>query len=208
MLKVKTILNNDFDELCFKLANEVISDDYKPDVVIGIKNGGAIIAKEVLKYLNITCKPKYYELTVQHRCTKRFEKIHIDKLFGLIPKSILNAMRIGQISFYEFLYVHFNYIRKYYIEENLNKDLQFYLHQGGRKILIIDDAIDSGQTMNRANIYISWFGLPMPGHKPNQIKFAVATTTYKDPLIKPHYSLYKRTILRLPWAFDVHKGRT
>lgn len=202
MLKVKTILNNDFNELCFNLANEVISDEYEPDVVIGIKNGGAIIAKEVLKYLNITCKPKYYELTVQHNCTKVFEKVHIDKLFKLIPKTILDLIRITQVSFYEFLYNHFNYIRKYYVDENLDKDLQLYLQQGGRKILIIDDAIDSGHTMNNANTYISWFGLPMPKHKPNQIKFAVATTTYKDPIIKPHYQLYDRTIIRFPWAFD------
>lgn len=202
MLKVKTILNNEFDDLCFDLANEIISDGYKPDIVIGIKNGGSIIAKNVLKYLNITCKPKYYELVVQHNCTKVFEKVHIDRIFRLIPNPILNAIRICQIGIYEFLYNRFGYIRKYYVEQNLDKELQFYLHQGGRKILIIDDAIDSGHTMNNARGYVDWFSLPMPGHEQNILKCAVATITYKNPIIKPNYSLYNRTILRFPWAFD------
>lgn len=207
MLKVKDCLNKDFDDLCFDLANEIIIDGYEPDVVIGVKNGGSIIAKEVLKYLNIVHKAKYYELTVQHNCTRKFEKIHIDKIFRLMPKPILNLMRVCQIYFYECLYEQFGYTRKYYVEENLDKDLQKYLHQGGKKILIIDDAIDSGHTMNHARIYVDWFSIPMPKHKQNILKLAVANITYKNPIIKPNYSLYNRTIIRYPWAFD-NKGRT
>ena len=206
MLKVKNCLNKDFDDLCFDLANEIIMDGYEPDVVIGIKNGGAIIAKEVLKYLNVVHKAKYYELTVQHKCTKKFEKIHIDKIFRLMPKSILDLMRMSQMYIYEYLYEHFGYIRKYYVEQNLDKDLQKYLHQGDKKILIIDDAIDSGHTMNHARTYIDWLAISIPGHKQNTLKFAVANTTYKHPIIKPNYSLYDRTIIRYPWSFD-NKGR-
>lgn len=206
MLKVKNCLNKDFDDLCFDLANEIIIDGYEPDVVIGIKNGGAIIAKEVLKYLNVVHKAKYYELTVQHKCTKKFEKIHIDKIFRLMPKSILDLMRTSQIYIYEYLYEHFGYIRKYYVEQNLDKDLQKYLHQGDKKILIIDDAIDSGHTMNNARTYIDWLAISMPGCKQNILKLAVANVTYKNPIIRPNYSLYNRTIIRYPWSFD-NKGR-
>lgn len=201
-MKVKTIIDKDFDDLCFNLANEIISDGYEPDVVIGIKNGGAIVTKKVFEYLSIVNKPKYYELTIQHDCTKTCEKIHIKNILKFFPIFILNFIRVTQLTFYEFLYNKFNYIRKYSVEQNLDKDLQFYLSQGGKKILIIDDAIDSGYTMNNATKYIDWLSIPMPGCNQNIIKIAVATTTYKNPIIRPNYSLYNRTIIRFPWAFD------
>lgn len=201
-MKVKTIVGKDFDDLCFDLACKIIEDDYKPDVVIGIKNGGSIIAKKVLNYLDITCKPKYYELTIQHNCTKTFEKIHIGNILRYLPIFSLDAIRIMQMNFYEFLYDHFNYNRKYYVEKNLDKDLKSYLMHGNKKILIIDDTIDSGNTMDEAKVYVDWFGLPMPGYIRNEIRICTATTTYKHPKVKPDYSLYNRTIIRWPWAFD------
>lgn len=204
-MKVKTFIKKEFDDLCFNLANEVIVDGYKPDLIIGIKNGGAIISNKVFNYINITCHPIYTEVSIRHKSSNTYQKIKLDKLFKLLPNCFLNLLRIYQILFYEKLFNWFNYHRKYDVEINFDLDLKGFLFEGNKKILIIDDAIDSGYTMSFIRNYIKCQCIPFPKHKENEIRYCVATTTYKNPIIKPHYSLFERTICRFPWALDIKK---
>lgn len=202
-MKVKTFLNKDFDDLCFDLASKIISDRYEPNIVIGIENGGDVIARKVFEYLSIGKKIKYYSVSTRHKSTNTFEKIHIDRIFKLIPNIILDIIRILHISIYEKLFYWFNYIRDYDINYNIDKELIKEMQHGGNNILIIDDTIDSGKTMEYTLSNFSIKGLSRPKCKENNIKTAVVTVTYKHPLVKPNYQLYNRVIIRFPWAFDV-----
>ena len=68
------------------------------------------------------------------------------------------------------------------------------------KILVIDDAIDSGDTL---------FAIAKTLRKTNEkaiVRIAVMTETTSNPRIRADYSLYKnKTLIRFPWATDYKK---
>lgn len=202
-MKIKTIVGKKFDELCFELASNIIDSNYNPDIVIGIKNGGDVVGKKVFKYLKMSnSRLKYFSISTRHKSTNNFEKINLGKFLQYIPNFLLNIIRIVQIITYEKLFDWFKFKRKYDIDYNIDKELIHLMHLGNKKILIIDDAIDSGLTMQYTLSNIKIKGLPRPRKKSNEIKIAVATVTYSNPIIKPDYQLYNKTIIRFPWALD------
>ena len=69
------------------------------------------------------------------------------------------------------------------------------------EILVIDDAIDSGdtlaaivKTLRQTNPYVS-------------VSIAVITETTRRPRIRANYTLYRnRTLIRFPWSNDYKKN--
>lgn len=76
-------------------------------------------------------------------------------------------------------------------------DIDVSAFEGTKSILVVDDAVDSGATLQAVlNSLASLPGRP-------QIKSAVITTTTRHPLVNPDYTLYNnRTLIRFPWSKD------
>ena len=79
-------------------------------------------------------------------------------------------------------------------------ELDAFLKSGGRKILLTDDAIDSGATMMWVkNQFIEQY-------KDLEIKVAVITVTTPHPLVDADYALYRdRVLVRFPWSNDTKR---
>ena len=200
-MKVLNFVNEEkFNNLCFELFNSMLYDNYTPDIIIGCKNGGSIVAQKIYDYFKIINHNCIYDnVEVRHKSTNSFEKIKIDRIFKYTPKFILNILRVVHIILYEFLYNHFNHLREYTSYFNLSDDTISFIKEGNKKILVVDDAIDSGETMYIIREYLKTL------NDNNDIKYCVCTTTYKNPIIVPNYTVYNRIILRFPWAFDAYK---
>ena len=65
-----------------------------------------------------------------------------------------------------------------------------------KKILIIDDAIDTGKTMF---IVENSLRKLLPN---TQIKTAVISWTIENSIVKPDYYLFKNCLVRFPWSKD------
>lgn len=66
-----------------------------------------------------------------------------------------------------------------------------------KRVLIVDDAVDSGTTLSSVIASIN----KLEGER--MIKSAVITITTSDPKIMPEYSLFNNeTLIRFPWAKD------
>lgn len=78
----------------------------------------------------------------------------------------------------------------------LSKSVREVVSKAGR-ILIVDDAVDSGATLLRV-------AETLRSASPEaQIASAVITVTTRNPAIKPDYTLYNdRTLIRFPWSAD------
>ena len=69
-----------------------------------------------------------------------------------------------------------------------------------KKILIIDDAIDSGDTLSAI---VETLKKTNPKAK---VATAVLTETTKNPAIRADYTLYRnQTLIRFPWSNDYRK---
>ena len=68
----------------------------------------------------------------------------------------------------------------------------------GRKVLIVDDAVDSGATM------LAVAEALREANPEAEIRTAAITVTTPKPLITPDYSMYK-DLIRFPWSMDAKK---
>ena len=68
------------------------------------------------------------------------------------------------------------------------------------RILIIDDATDSGDTLSAVHLFIEQ---KFPA---SDIRFGVLTQTRRHMSKVPDYSLFKSVLIRFPWSNDFHAG--
>jgi hypoxanthine phosphoribosyltransferase len=193
-MKVITLINKNFVSACKDLADKVNNSFFLPDVVIGIPTGGSYIGKIILKELNN--KDIFYaEIKIQRNSTKRKEIKIVRYILKRIPRFLTNWIRMLES---EALLIK-SKVRKSQKIEHIEFDnkTDYILKQGNKNILLVDDAIDSGTTLNIIYSYIET-------HYPaNKIKIAVITVTNNKPLIDADYYLYhNRVLIRFPWSND------
>jgi hypoxanthine phosphoribosyltransferase len=65
------------------------------------------------------------------------------------------------------------------------------------RVLVTDDAVDSGATL--ATVLRHIHAVCPPGV---EVRSAVITQTLEQPMIKPNYALFHNVLCRFPWSFD------
>lgn len=191
---VKTLNNTGLREAATSL-NMIVFKDFIPDIIIGIRSGGYVVAEIMAQ--EARHKPILLAISRQRDSTRKKNKVKgLKNILRLLPYPVTDRLRLwehkrlngkppaGQKPFTpdagelavlrEALAVHEN-----------------------RKILVVDDAVDSGETMKSV--------LEMIGMETNSaciIKSAAVTVTTDSPLIQPDYTLYRHVLCRFPWSFD------
>jgi hypoxanthine-guanine phosphoribosyltransferase len=136
---------------------------------------------------------KYFEIKLQRDSTKVKEKINLKKFLMYMPKSVLNIMRLTEGILFELLT---SFITKKRIGKLNLTNQQIDIIKNTINILLIDDSIDSGQTIKTIKEKI------VELNPRSNIKIAVITMLYKKQSISPDYLLYHRTSIRFPWSMD------
>ncbi len=190
-MKVINLLGNDFNNACHSLYLKVYND-YHPDLIVGILTGGGYIGREIMKSFNKNTT--YTEVKLQRGSTKAKEASHIKLLLKSLPECILNLLRIAEV---ELLELKAKFVKpNRYGTIRFSENIERILREKNKKILLIDDCIDTGYTLDVIKKYIE---NNYPG---NEIKIAVMTTAHRHPIIEADYQLYKRVLIRFPWAYD------
>lgn len=198
-MKVLTISNDLLYELSVELSKKIKINEFSPDILIGIATGGIYISRTVHKVLlNNNWQGKYYEIELSRESTEVKKKLKIKILLTKLSYFILNQLRKVEM----FISEHFK-TEKYdsvkedrvILPDNLINDIR-----NNNSILLVDDAIDTGSTILAIKNIIKKFNPSI------DIKVAVLTVTHKKPYIEPDYTLYRRVLLRCPWAEDYKGG--
>jgi len=186
-MKVINLTNEDIKRTCETL---ILQFDCPFDLVVGIAEGGRLIAETIAQKLNLPLL-----LVVRQRGLTP-HKSKAKKILKHIPVKILNLIRIAENRWYEMLMK----IRKK--EKKLNEiriissDLSFFENPQIKNILLVDDAIDSGATIRDTEKFLK------TKNKNWRIKVAVITQTFVQPLRKADYQIYNRILVRFPWSND------
>jgi len=188
------LFGNDFDNACKELRI-LVEKTYHPDMIVGIATGGAV----VLSKMGYENDIKTLVIKKQRPFTRTKEKYKFHSWLPYLPEKINNLLRMIELGFNEY---QFN---KSTIK-NKNSDKVVILSGNidelyeSKKILIVDDSVDSGSTLKSCMEYIC---TKVP--ETAEIRTASINVTFKYPEITPTYSLYNRTIVRYPWANDVRR---
>ena len=195
-MKVKTLYTEDFNKECLLLGHDIFAD-YDPDVIIGVLNGGGYVGRQIVQV-----SPKettYVEVKIQRDGTTKKEKCLIHRILQSLPYGVLNILRILESIVLEYKSKKNNTKRKGTIK--LPDNVVSFLSDGeNKKVLLVDDAIDSGATLLLIKQYL------MSKFENIDVKIAVITITTKQPLVvADYYRYHNRTLIRFPWSNDIKK---
>lgn len=181
-MKVVTLNSIALKEHCRRLQN--LCSGFNPELIIGIATGGAIVADNMFSDLP--------HVTIKSCRPSTRTKEHLNIIFSIIkyfPIKLKDYLRIREAR-------RLTHKKPLSTTPSLSGDTIETLKKYSR-ILIIDDAVDSGATMSSVQDYVSAI-------TPNAvIKTAAITVTTNAPILTPDYSLYNQGILlRFPWSKD------
>jgi len=189
---VITLDDHLFASECSRLAKS-IEERFPPDLIIGIPTGGDLMAKNI-RSQNFFEGIPYTTALLQRTSSQIKKKSKISLILKKLPRPLTNTLRRIESTAREFKF------------EKTSKSIApripivspdaLKLINDSHKILILDDAIDSGATM--AGVV----ALVKNANPKAQLYTAVLTTTFKSPLIKADLSVYHATLLRFPWSED------
>ncbi len=197
-MRVITLRQKEFEQACFRLAKDVALQ-YSPDVIIGILTGGAYLGRIIYDVLNDDGEKKYVEVAA-HRPGHRVRGSgFVKSLFSVLPQCALDGMRILESKILEWR-SRGKTPGQRQVKVEMPTGVQKKLLGGGCRVLIVDDAIDSGATMASVKDYIE---REYPG---NPVKTAVITVTTASPAVEADFSLYRdRVLVRFPWSNDMKR---
>ncbi len=168
------------EKYSIQLADLIINEGFKPDHILFIERAGLLIGDIVANYLR--CE-------MSGIATKRSGngvKAGIKNILRYLPRFITHFLRRAEI--------HSN-IHEVKSERKIVID--YPLPCKKKKILLIDDAIDTGNSIKAVIDY-----LINKGYSREQIKIAVITTTGKEVKYKADFSLFNQVICAFPWSYD------
>lgn len=182
---------SNFKSACAELAR-LVSSDFEPDLFIGIPKGGQFTLEAMLEQLQPDYSHTVLMISLSRPGTRLKEQLNLKRLvLRFLPLKVLNVLRQVEALF---LYAR-DSVKPTYREVRFS-DEQAKTIQAARRILIVDDAIDSGATIEAVVSRIKEV------HSEVDVRVAVITKTRRRPRISPEFYLYERTLIRFPWSLD------
>lgn len=185
-MTVITVDNKEFGELCRKLMTEVADSGYKPDEVVAVERAGVFVAKamNVGEFYTVKCSREGSET----------KKGRLGRILRFLPAFVNTMLRKLEYSLLQWRDKTVDYQPR---KVEMQPELKEILKKGNRKVLIVDDAVDSGRSLKSVVEELSKYG------NGTEIRTAAITVTRPHPVCTPDYALYRdQTLIRFPWAAD------
>lgn len=178
---VVTLNHEKFNQACIELRNKVEQSGYIPDVIVAIPRAG----KWMTDAAWTDCDVSSVSLI---RKPKGNLKRHVGMFIKHLPLALRDRLRIWEA--------------KRLVKRNKHMSATIIelpiLHNTVKRILLVDDAVDSGATLNAVT---EEFNRQYPEI---EVRSAVITITSEDPMLLPDYYLFNNlTLIRSPWSIDM-----
>ena len=183
-MRVLTLNNIDFNNHCHKL--QALASSYCPDLIVSIASGGDFVAQNIfdnVTHISVECR----RLSTDGKQNSSL----IRKITKLLPRCVNNVLRIVEAKMLA--------MRKPVVRDIALTDAQQSAVAEAERVLVVDDAVDSGATLLAVVNAIK----KVDARK--DVRAAVITVTTRNPLIVPDFSIYNnQTLIRFPWSIDAN----
>ena len=186
-------------EACSHLSCRVKAGGYTPSLLIGIQHGGAEVARRMR---NDFPEAAYCEVRLSRPGTEQKSNGLAHRLLQHLPLWMCNTLRIVESRVNEWRSkgkdpVRIGTIRLPQDITSTLSDPSNSSNPSNPSILLIDDAIDTGATIQQARLQL------LKQFPDITIRVAVITVTIPHPLCDADFCLYhNRTLCRFPWSND------
>lgn len=171
------------DAACRRLETQVTAT-YTPDLILGIRHGGAEVSGRMFPAV------QHAEVSMHRPTTAGKRRLLSGRMLRSLPYAWLDRLRI-----WEARWLSRRAPRPY--PAGVTPAEVPPLPAACRRILVVDDAVDSGRTLE---VVLRWIATCCPEA---EVRSAVLTVTTQHPLSMPDYYLYyPDTLIRFPWSLD------
>ena len=183
-------------QACTQLSHRVKAGGCSPSLLIGIQHGGAEVARRMREDFP---EADYCEVRLSRPDTKQKSEGFTHRLLQSLPLWLCNVLRIVESRVREWRSkgkkpVRLGEIR---LPDDIASTLNPSLPSLPPLVLLIDDAIDTGATIEQARKQLLE---QFPGI---ELRVAVITVTTRHPACDADFCLYhNRTLCRFPWSND------
>ncbi|MCM1077579.1 MAG: hypothetical protein NC411_09500 [Bacteroides sp.] len=183
-MEVITLDDKAFAASCRELAREVAMSGFRPQLIVGIRTGGEYVAREMLPLF-----PGARLALVELHRPSTPHKSALRRLMAALPLGLLDRLRIVESRVLSLL------PRRRIPRVLLPPEILSLLPM---RVLVVDDAVDSGVTMLAIVRSLRECGAG------DAVLTAAVTVTTPRPAIVPDFALYRnRTLIRFPWSMDM-----
>jgi uncharacterized protein len=194
-LPTRTFGQAAFDAACTELTR-MVGRDYAPALLVGVRTGGFVVATTMARVASLPVMP----LTCRRPTTFFKSSIPgLKSLLAALPEPLLDALRRAE---HRVAAGHRREARATLVDLAEAAAIGDRLRnlQPGARVLVVDDAVDSGVTL--ATVLQKLRAICPPGVV---VRTAVITVTMEDPIVIPDYALYRGVLCRFPWSFDARR---
>lgn len=196
-MRVLTLHKKAFEEHAGRLASMVMAglSDGGPDAIVGVRRGGAIVCDAFCRHFPPAACALRTDVSLQRPSTKN-KNGAVRKILRHLPFPVLDLMRMAEARLLAWRHRHraSSPVPEVVLPEELRRVLQ---NAKSPQILIIDDAIDSGDTLFAVINALKQMNPDVVA------RVAVFTVTTSNPRVKADYALYTdHTLIRFPWSDD------
>lgn len=193
-MRVITLDDKAFSRACAALSAQVLASGYRYDLLVGIATGGAIVAREMPA-------PQRVEVRRQRPSTRAKQRL-AGQLLRHMPRPLSDRLRVAESRLYALMARHHKPgVPEVTLDQNTLETIRGLNDREERpRILIVDDAVDSGATM------LGVLRAVAAAAPAAEIRTAAITQTRDNPLIRPDYLHFaERVLVRFPWSADMQK---
>jgi hypoxanthine phosphoribosyltransferase len=170
--------------------------DFHPQIVIGVRTGGYHIAELMqagfepgVRLLDVTCR--------RPGTHKKSQSSLFQRTLKLLPRFINDRLRIVEHRMLLQRHATVQQSERTIPDSELAAIAVALDGLDAARILVVDDAVDSGSTLLTVTKKI---GAIASAHA--TIRTAAVTLTTRTSLIEPDYVIYRDVLCRFPWSFD------
>ena len=197
--QVQTLDEAGFREAARSL-NALVAD-YAPSMLIGIRTGGYVLAEAMAqtgsgatRILPITCRRPS---TAAKANSSLFRKV-----VKSLPYWATDILRVIEHRMVARKQAPAEPSPRTFDQAELEAIDQACRDLSAPRILVVDDAVDSGATLRAV---LTKLQAMCPAG--TSIQSGALTVTIPKPVAMPDFTLYRLVLLRFPWSFDFRAGR-
>jgi len=178
--EVKDVDLSRLNEYSVELAKKVYKSGYVPEHILYVERAGLFVAYGIAKYFNCGISGIYATRSGVGLKSKT------KSILKYLPRSITHILRnIELVS------------NIHAAKKGRNVHIKGEYPPKDKKLLIVDDAIDTGYSLQSVINFLN-----AKGYEGHRSKIAVLTTTRDDPMCRADIFLFDRVVLAFPWSFD------
>jgi uncharacterized protein len=175
----------------------LVQQDFQPNIIIGVRTGGFVVAGLMTEALPIAAI--MLPMTCRRPSTGKKQRFAAVKtMLMAMPDAVTDRLRVLEhkmLTQRQPPQAKTDFIPDAAELAQLTHLLA--LRGDAAKILVIDDAVDSGATLLAVTETIRRVMAPDA-----ELRTAAITVTTPNPLIQPDYVMYRYVLCRFPWSLD------